>query len=141
MRARRFPQFGTLLMKSASFDYRRAASLSEASRLLAQNEDARLIAGGQTLVPMMAMRLARPALLIDIGRIPEIQQIEVDDGVVVLGAGVRQARAEADPLVARSLPLLAALARDAAAAVVLDYLGNEQMTLAVEPVAGVGFEP
>ena len=107
MRARRFPQFGTLLMKSASFDYRRAASLSEASRLLAQNEDARLIAGGQTLVPMMAMRLARPALLIDIGRIPEIQQIEVDDGVVVLGAGVRQARAEADPLVARSLPLLA----------------------------------
>jgi carbon-monoxide dehydrogenase medium subunit len=94
-------------MKSAAFEYRRATSLLEASRLLAEHEDARLIAGGQTLVPMMAMRLARPALLIDISRLEEIQQIEVDDGVVSLGAGVRQAHAEADPLVARALPLLA----------------------------------
>ena len=94
-------------MKSASFDYRRANSLAEASQLLAEHEEARLIAGGQTLVPMMAMRLARPTLLVDIARIPEIQKIAVDGDVVTVGAGVRQARALEDQIVARSVPLLA----------------------------------
>ena len=55
-------------MKAARFDYHCAASVADACEALASHEDARLIAGGQTLVPMMAMRLARPALLVDIAR-------------------------------------------------------------------------
>ena len=59
-------------MKSAPFEYIRPLSLAEACALLAGDEDARAIAGGQTLVPMLAMRLARPAKLIDIMRLPEL---------------------------------------------------------------------
>ena len=59
-------------MKPAPFDYVRPNSLAEACALLAEDEDARVIAGGQTLVPMLAMRLARPARLIDILRLPEL---------------------------------------------------------------------
>ena len=59
-------------MKPAPFDYVRPDSLAEACALLAADEDARVIAGGQTLVPMLAMRLARPAKLIDILRLPEL---------------------------------------------------------------------
>ena len=94
-------------MKAASFEYVRAGTVAEASRLLAQHDDSRVIAGGQTLVPMMAMRLARPTVLIDIGRIPEIQFIEVQGDSLLIGAGVRQAHAESDPLVAIKAPLLA----------------------------------
>src|SRR5436309_2884382 len=59
-------------MKSAAFDYARPQSLDEACALLAGHEDARVIAGGQTLVPLMAMRLARPRLVVDIARIAEL---------------------------------------------------------------------
>ena len=59
-------------MKPAAFDYVRPASVAEACALLTRRDDARLIAGGQTLVPMMAMRLARPTLLVDIARLPEL---------------------------------------------------------------------
>ena len=67
-------------MKPAPFDYVRPDSLGEACRLLAGDEDARLIAGGQTLVPMLAMRLARPAKLIDILRLPELAGIREEAG-------------------------------------------------------------
>ena len=62
-------------MKPAPFEYVRPLSLAEACALLAGDEDARAIAGGQTLVPMLAMRLARPAKLIDIMRLPELAGI------------------------------------------------------------------
>ena len=65
-------------MKPAAFDYARPQNLNETCALLAQEEDARVIAGGQTLVPLMAMRLARPAKLIDISRISEL--VFVRDG-------------------------------------------------------------
>ena len=65
-------------MKSAPFEYIRPRSLAEACALLAGDEDARAIAGGQTLVPMLAMRLARPAKLIDIMRLPELAGIRVE---------------------------------------------------------------
>jgi len=57
-------------MKPAPFDYVRPDTLAQVCQLLAADEDARVIAGGQTLVPMLAMRLARPARLIDILRLP-----------------------------------------------------------------------
>src|SRR5690242_8284472 len=59
-------------MKAAAFAYSRPEDIEEACALLAGDEGARLIAGGQTLVPLMAMRLARPTLLVDIARIPEL---------------------------------------------------------------------
>ena len=78
-------------MKAAPFDYVRAADLPHALELLAQHgSDAKLLAGGQSLVPMMAMRLVRPAWLIDIHRIAELQQVTSTGGTVVIGAGVRQ---------------------------------------------------
>jgi len=96
-------------MKAAPFDYARADSIEEACALLAANPDARLIAGGQTLIPMLAMRLARPALLVDIARIAELRAIEEVDGAVVIGAAVRQAECERSPLIRDRLPLLAAV--------------------------------
>ena len=94
-------------MKPAPFDYVRPDSLSEACQLLAGDEDARLIAGGQTLVPMLAMRLARPAKLIDILRLPELAGIRQEAGAVIVGATTRQAQAERDPVIKASVPLLA----------------------------------
>jgi CO/xanthine dehydrogenase FAD-binding subunit len=78
-------------MKAALFEYVRPATLVEACALLAEDADARLIAGGQTLVPLLAMRLARPARLIDILRLPELAGIREEDGVVTVGATTRQA--------------------------------------------------
>jgi CO/xanthine dehydrogenase FAD-binding subunit len=94
-------------MKPAPFDYVRPDTLAEACALLAGDEDARLIAGGQTLVPMLAMRLARPARLIDILRLPELAGIREERGAVVVGATTRQARAERDPVIRASVPMLA----------------------------------
>ncbi len=94
-------------MKPAPFDYVRPDTLAEACALLAGDEDARLIAGGQTLVPMLAMRLARPARLIDILRLPELAGIRQERGAVVVGATTRQAHAERDPVIRASVPMLA----------------------------------
>jgi len=94
-------------MKPAPFDYVRPGSLAEACELLAGDDDARLIAGGQTLVPMLAMRLARPAKLIDIMRLPELAGIREEAGCVIVGATTRQAQAERDPVIRAAVPLLA----------------------------------
>ena len=94
-------------MKPAPFEYVRPDSLAEACQLLAGDEDARLIAGGQTLVPMLAMRLARPAKLIDILRLPELAGIREEAGAVIVGATTRQAQAERDPVIRASVPMLA----------------------------------
>jgi CO/xanthine dehydrogenase FAD-binding subunit len=94
-------------MKPAPFDYVRPGSLADVCELLADDDDARLIAGGQTLVPMLAMRLARPARLIDILRVPELAGIREENGAVIVGATTRQAQAERDPVIRASVPLLA----------------------------------
>lgn len=75
---------------------------------MSANEDARIIAGGQTLIPMLAMRLARPTLLVDVARIAALRGIERQEDALVIGAAVRQCEAEKSPLVASDLPLLAA---------------------------------
>jgi CO/xanthine dehydrogenase FAD-binding subunit len=97
----------TAIMKPAPFDYIRPDSLAEVCALLAVDEDARVIAGGQTLVPMLAMRLARPAKLIDILRLPELAGIREQAGAVIVGATTRQAQAERDPIIRASVPMLA----------------------------------
>jgi CO/xanthine dehydrogenase FAD-binding subunit len=94
-------------MKPASFEYARPAGLDEACALLASEDDARIIAGGQTLVPLMAMRLARPKLLVDIARIADLAVVREDGDAVAIGATTRQCVVERDPIVRAELPLLA----------------------------------
>ncbi len=94
-------------MKAAPFEYSRASDIDEACALLAADESARVIAGGQTLVPMMAMRLARPTRLIDINRIAALSYIREEQDAVAIGATTRQCLVERDALVASRLPLLA----------------------------------
>ena len=94
-------------MKAAPFSYSRPADVEEACALLADDEGARVIAGGQTLVPMMAMRLARPTRLVDINRIAALSYIREDKGAIAIGATTRQCLVERDALVKKSLPLLA----------------------------------
>ena len=94
-------------MKAAPFEYFRAADIDEACAMLAADDGARVIAGGQTLVPMMAMRLARPTRLIDINRIAALSYIRNDGDGVAIGATTRQCVVERDTLVAAKVPLLA----------------------------------
>lgn len=94
-------------MKPAPFDYVRATSLGHALSALAESEDAIILAGGQTLVPMMAMRLARPATLIDLNEIEELAGIDVHDGYLSIRAMTRQAYALASAEVSARTPLLA----------------------------------
>jgi CO/xanthine dehydrogenase FAD-binding subunit len=93
-------------MKPAPFDYVRPSSLAEVCEILAADEDARIIAGGQTLIPMLAMRLARPAKLVDILRLKELHGIRTEKDAVVIGAVTRQVEVERSEVVRRSLPLL-----------------------------------
>jgi CO/xanthine dehydrogenase FAD-binding subunit len=94
-------------MKPVAFDYVRPASVAEACGLLATDDGARVIAGGQTLITLLAMRLARPTRLVDIARISDLAFIREDGDGVSIGAVTRQCVAERDPVVAARLPLLA----------------------------------
>jgi 2-furoyl-CoA dehydrogenase FAD binding subunit len=95
-------------MKPAAFDYVRADHLDEAlDGLGREGGDARIMAGGQSLMPMLNMRLARPKTLIDIMRLGELARIERKGGAVIVGAGVRQAALLAWPELGQALPLAA----------------------------------
>src|SRR5882672_3745664 len=94
-------------MKAAAFAYSRPASIEEACALLAADDGARLIAGGQTLVPLMAMRLARPSRLVDIARLPGLAYVREEADTIAIGATTTQRTVEHDPLVRAKLPLLA----------------------------------
>jgi 2-furoyl-CoA dehydrogenase FAD binding subunit len=95
-------------MKPAPFDYCRAGSISEAHEVLAaEGSDAAVIAGGQTLVPLLSMRMARPKVLLDIMHVAELGGIEVKDNTIRVGASVRQAELLAWPGLATHQPLLA----------------------------------
>jgi 2-furoyl-CoA dehydrogenase FAD binding subunit len=95
-------------MKPAAFDYVRAETLDEALEVLRQEgSDARIMAGGQSLMAMLNMRLARPKTLIDIMRLPELARIDAKGDTIMVGAGVRQAALLAWPELGRSLQLVA----------------------------------
>ena len=94
-------------MKAAPFAYSRPADIDEACALLSADDGARVIAGGQSLVPMMAMRLARPTRLIDIARIASLSYVREDKDGIAIGACTRQCMIERDALVAKRLPLVA----------------------------------
>jgi CO/xanthine dehydrogenase FAD-binding subunit len=94
-------------MKAAPFEYSRPADVDEACALLAAEDGARVIAGGQTLVPLMAMRLSRPTRLVDIGRISALSSVRAEETAIAIGATTRQCVVERHPLVAAHVPLLA----------------------------------
>lgn len=94
-------------MKAAPFSYSRPADVDEACAILAADDGARLIAGGQTLVPMMAMRLARPTHLVDINRIAALSYVRAEKDAITIGATTRQCVLERDKLIAKNLPLMA----------------------------------
>lgn len=94
-------------MKPPRFDYHAPSSVEEAVGLLARYQgDAKLLAGGQSLIPLLNFRLAQPAALVDVNRIPGLAYVREDDGHVHLGAMTRQRTLEFSPVVARRLPLL-----------------------------------
>ena len=94
-------------MKSPAFDYARPTTLAEAVSLLTSREgEAKVLAGGQSLVPMLAFRLAAPTLLVDLNRMSELTYIKIEDGGVRLGAMVRWRQIEDDVRLASAHPLL-----------------------------------
>ena len=94
-------------MKSAAFGYRSPESLEEALDLLGQEpDDTSLLAGGQSLVPMLNMRIARPETVIDLNRVTELAGVHRGNGTVRIGAMTRQHTLEQDPEIAMTLPIL-----------------------------------
>ena len=94
-------------MKPPPFAYECPTEVADAVALLAAHgADARPLAGGQSLVPLLNFRLVRPAVLVDLNRIAALGRIAVEDGTLRIGAMARQAAVEADTAVARSWPLL-----------------------------------
>lgn len=98
-------------MKPAEFVYHRPESVGDALKLLAADPEAKLLAGGQSLLTLMNLRLARPSSVIDIGRLLELGRIFDDTDDLVLGALVTHRTVEVDPLIAARAPLLADAAR------------------------------
>ena len=94
-------------MKPAKFDYHTPVTIDDALAILERYQgEARVLAGGQSLVPMMNFRLATPAAIIDLNRIPGLAKVEAINGMVSIGAMARQRQVEFAPLVAKELPLL-----------------------------------
>lgn len=97
-------------MKAAPFDYYAPSSVEEACRLLSQyGDDAKILAGGQSLVPVLALRLAQPSVLIDINHVSGLDFIQTDDAAgnrLNIGAMTRHRAVERSPLVYEKLPLL-----------------------------------
>jgi len=104
-------------MKLPYFEYEAPATVAEAVELLTKHQDeASVLAGGQSLIPLLALRLARPAMVIDINGLDELSGVSVTDGRVAIGAMTRDYAAEESDAVADAVPLLAAA---------LPFIGHE----------------
>jgi carbon-monoxide dehydrogenase medium subunit len=89
------------------FDYVKAGSVDDAVAALAQHgEDAKVLAGGQSLIPLLRLRLAYPSVLIDVGRVAEMRGVRDDGDAIVIGASTTHAEVIADPLVRQHAPLV-----------------------------------
>lgn len=96
-------------MKSAPFRYRRPDSVAQALGWLGR-QDTKVLAGGQSLLPLMNLRLARPKVLVDLNALPELERIIQDSTSLLIGTLVRHRTLERDPVIASRVPLLAAAA-------------------------------
>ncbi len=95
-------------MKPVAFKYLKPATVEEATAFLAEyGSEAKILAGGQSMMPMLSMRIARPSVLVDINEIVELNYIRASDGAVAIGAVTRQRRLGDDDLIAAQVPVLA----------------------------------
>ena len=95
-------------MKAPKFSYKRADTIEQALALLSEHgEEARILAGGQSLMPTLNMRLSQPQILIDINRLDGLKGISIKDGIVRIGALARHAEVAASDIIADNLPLIA----------------------------------
>jgi carbon-monoxide dehydrogenase medium subunit len=94
-------------MKPAEFSYLRPRSVADALDMLAEHPDAKILAGGQSLLTLMNLRLARPSVVIDIGALSELSRIFDDTDDLILGALVTHRTVEVDPVIGARAPLLA----------------------------------
>ena len=95
-------------MIPAKFDYARAGSVDDAVRLLGQGgEDAKVLAGGQSLIPLLRLRLAAPSLVVDVGEVAEMRGVRDAGDAIVIGASTTHAEVLADPLVREHASLIA----------------------------------
>ena len=111
-------------MIPASFDYHAPSSLDEALALLAANADAKILAGGQSLIPAMRFRLAQPAVLVDLNGLRDLQYVREQDGQLRIGALTREHALEDSDVVRQRYPLLHDTAR-----VVADPLVRNRATV------------
>jgi carbon-monoxide dehydrogenase medium subunit len=99
-------------MIPVAFDYARPGSVDEALALLAEHgEDATVLAGGHSLLPVMKLRLAAPEVVVDIGKLAELHYVRVDGSEVAIGAGTKHRSVEVSEVLAKECPLLPAVAR------------------------------
>src|SRR5881397_3603805 len=95
-------------MKPAPFQYVRASSIDDAlAGLAGHGDDAKVLAGGQSLIALMNLRLVRPAVLVDINRLSDIAYIRQENGTLAIGALTRQSAVESSDVIARLCPLMA----------------------------------
>lgn len=97
-------------MKPGLFDYESPTTVDEVLGLLSEHDDTALLAGGQSLIPLMNMRLARPEVVIDLNGVAELNRVEVTETHVTVGAGVRIGSLESNSDVLAALPVLATAA-------------------------------
>jgi carbon-monoxide dehydrogenase medium subunit len=90
----------------AAFEYRRAGSVEEAIELLGADEDAKLLAGGHSLIPAMKLRIARPSMLVDIGKLGDLRYVREDGDRIAVGALTRHAELAVDPVLGSSCAVL-----------------------------------
>jgi carbon-monoxide dehydrogenase medium subunit len=93
-------------MIPAAFEYARAGSVDEAVELLGRDEDAKLLAGGHSLIPTMRLRFSRPSLLVDIGRLHDLRYVREDGDRIAIGALTRHAELVRDPLLREHCALI-----------------------------------
>jgi len=93
-----------------SLSYVKAKSVKEAVEFLARNPEAKLLAGGMTMIPTLKARLARPTHLVDIANLPELRRIEAKGGKLVIGAGTKHHEVATSAVVKKAIPALAGLA-------------------------------
>jgi len=93
-----------------SLSYVKAKSVKEAAEFLARNPEAKLLAGGMTMIPTLKARLARPTHLVDIANLPELRRIEAKGGKLVIGAGTKHHEVATSAIVKKAIPALAGLA-------------------------------
>ncbi|MEO8184531.1 MAG: xanthine dehydrogenase family protein subunit M [Deltaproteobacteria bacterium] len=111
-------------MIPAQFDYHAPRSLDEAIALLRQHDGAKVLAGGQSLIPAMRFRLAQPEVLVDINGISQLDYIKQQSGYLAIGSMTREVALEESPLIAQSYPMLLDTAK-----VVADPLVRQRATV------------